>query len=251
VTAHGLDLVILAAGRGSRLATLGDDRPKWLLEVNGGTIAERQLAALSLLPPGGLRSLTVVTGHAAAALADVDLGPVGTALHNPSYLTRNNWFSVLLAMRALGPDARMVVLNGDLCASPEWIAQFLIACLDAPHDALLAVDFDRELTAESMKVSAGIDGRLATIGKHEFADPVGEYVGMLFACGESGRALRAALERFDADPAAANEWYEGAVGLTAAAGTRWALWPTPDSGWVEIDDLEDLRRAESLAASRA
>jgi hypothetical protein len=39
--------------------------------------------------------------------------------------------------------------------------------------------------------------------------------------------------------------------VTAAAGTHWTLWPTPDSGWVEIDDLEDLRRAESLAASRA
>jgi choline kinase len=241
-----LDIVILAAGRGSRLAAIGDDRPKWLLEVGGQTIADRQLAALDLLPPEALRSVTVVTGHAADALADVPLGPVGSLLHNELYLTYNNWYSVLVALRALPDDARVVVMNGDLCAAPEWLAAFLQACLDTDEQGMLGIDFDRHLTDESMKVSRGADGELLLIGKHAFPDPVGEYVGLLMASGDVLTAFRAQLEAFELDQDHANQWYEGAVGLTAAAGVRWFLGATPDSSWVEIDDLDDLARAESM-----
>lgn len=241
-----LDIVILAAGRGSRLAAVGDDKPKWLLEVGGQTIAARQLAALDLLPSKALRGVTVVTGHAAAALADVPLGPVGSLLHNELYLTYNNWYTVLLALRSLPDDARVVVMNGDLCASASWIAAFLRACLDSDEHGMLGIDFDRQLTDESMKVSRGAAGELRTIGKHAFPDPVGEYVGLLMATGEVLTAFRAQLEAFSRDEKDAQQWYEGAVGLTAAAGVRWSLWATPDSSWVEIDDLDDLARAEAL-----
>ena len=61
-------------------------------------------------------------------------------------------------------------------------------------------------------------------------------------------ALQDALEAFVGAEERANEWYEGAVGRTAAAGSRWGIWPTPDGGWVEIDDLGDLAAAEALAA---
>ncbi len=52
------------------------------------------------------------------------------------------------------------------------------------------------------------------------------------------------------DPAAANEWYERVVGLTAADGTEWTGWATPDSGWVEIDDETDLASALELEGVR-
>lgn len=250
-TSQPLDVVVLAAGRGSRLLQVGDDRPKWLLEVGGQTIADRQLAALRLVEqshPGRVRGLTVVTGHAAEALESLALGTSQRLLFNPDYLTFNNWYSVLRALRDLpGGGSRVVVMNGDLFAPPEWIAQFLRAAADTTEDALLAIDFDRHLTEESMKVSQDERGALATIGKHEFPDPVGEYVGLLMASGGVLDAMRAQLEAFAADPACANEWYEGAVGRTAAAGSRWHLWATPGSRWVEIDDLVDLERAQGLS----
>ena len=40
---HGL---ILAAGRGSRMGVLGDERPKCLVELEGRPLLERQVAAL-------------------------------------------------------------------------------------------------------------------------------------------------------------------------------------------------------------
>jgi choline kinase len=244
-----LDVVVLAAGRGSRLAAVGDDRPKWLLEVNGVTIADRQLAALDLAPAGSVRSLTVVTGHAAETLQDVPLPAGGRLLHNADYLTYNNWYTVLLALRHLPDDARLVVMNGDLCAPPAWTAAFFRACTETQEEALLAIDFERDLTAESMKVSRGAAGELKTIGKHEFADPVGEYVGLLMASGGVLRDFRSRLEAFERDEKDHDQWYEGAAGISAAAGNRWHLWATPGSAWVEIDDLADLAAAQALTGA--
>ena len=243
---HKLDVVVLAAGRGSRLAAVGDERPKWLLEVAGRSIASRQLEALDLVGSDVLRSVTVVTGHAADAVRGTDLGDAVGLLHNDLYLTYNNWYTVLLALRSLPEDARVVVMNGDLCASPEWIAGFLTDCTTTEHEGQLAIDFDRTLTDESMKVSRDDDGALRTIGKHAFPSPVGEYVGLLMASGSVLEDFRACLERFAQDEADAQQWYEGAVGVTAGTGTRWHLWSTPSSAWVEIDDLADLASAPEV-----
>jgi choline kinase len=225
---------------------MGDDRPKWLLEVGGTTIASRQLAALDMIGRDRLRSTTVVTGHAAEAVGAVPLKEEQALLHNPLYLTYNNWYTVLLALRVLPEEARLVVINGDLCAPPTWIARFLTACLETDEEGVLAIDFHRELTAESMKVSADETGALHSIGKHDFPEPVGEYVGMVMASGQVLKAFRAQLEAFEQNHADAQQWYEGAIGISAAHGSRWHLWATPDSGWVEIDDPADLARAEAL-----
>ena len=50
-------------------------------------------------------------------------------------------------------------------------------------------------------------------------------------------------------PEAAGEWYEGAIGRTAAAGVAWQIWAMPAGGWVEIDDDADLEAAESLVGA--
>jgi hypothetical protein len=102
-----------------------------------------------------------------------------------------------------------------------------------------------------MKVSARDDGGpmplLERIGKVEVDDPVGEYVGMLMARGSVLTALTEMLASFEGDPEAVNQWYEGAVGRTAAVGVPWNVWATPTSNWVEIDDDTDYSTAEQLA----
>jgi len=258
VSSGALDIVILAAGRGSRLGRLGVDTPKWLLDVGGATIADRQLAGIAAAArrvPSGLGSVRVVTGHAsvaieafAAARPDHDL----RLLHNADYARRNNWFSVLLGLRAPSDvdDRRVAVINGDLCAEPAWITRFLVAAATTPSQALIAVDLARTVTDESMKVAVRSDdaSALHAIGKTGVASPVGEYVGMLMARGATLARLRRTLESFEHIPAAADAWYERAVGSTADDGARWQIWATPDSGWVEIDDDRDHDAALLLAA---
>jgi len=259
LAADALEIVVLAAGRGSRLGRLGDDTPKWLLDVAGATIAERQLAGIAEAAerlPDAVSGVRVVTGHAAAAIAAFAAAHPHHGLgllHNPKWARRNNWFSVLLALRARTPGRRVVVMNGDLCAEPAWIASFLVAAATTASESLLAVDSARPVTDESMKVAVHPHdpAALRTIGKVGVSEPIGEYVGMLMARGAALARLQAALGGFEGTPEARDEWYERAVAITASEGTRWQTWSTPDSRWVEIDDDRDHGAAVALSLGAA
>jgi len=252
-------VVILAAGRGSRLGALAETTPKWLLEVGGSTIAERHLEAVG--SPAGSNgsgpaaSAVVVTGHAREQIEEFLRSRGESAVrvvHNQEYARLNNWYSLLVGLRSLpsGAGDRVVVLNADLFAEPPWVSAFLDASAHTEAESLIAVDVERELTDESMKVAvrAGGGQLLDGIGKSGIVDPVGEYVGMLMARGSVLAHLRRTLEGFVGRPDAVDHWYEGAVGITAMEGAPWSVWATPSSEWVEIDDDADYESARELCA---
>lgn len=245
-----VNVVVLAAGRGSRLGALGDATPKWLLDVGDRTLADRHLEAVTLAADA-VASVRVVSGHAAEAI-EAELAaraePV-TPVFNPEWATRNNWWSLLRALRELPLEGPVAVINADLLAAPEQVAAFLVDAASGDADGLMAVDLEKVLTDESMKVERGPVATLSRIGKVGMTEPVGEYVGLLMARGPVLAALRAALEAFVDRPEAANEWYEGAVGRTAADGQPWAIWAMPAGGWVEIDDDADLGLAQALVGA--
>ena len=241
-------VVVLAAGRGSRLGGLGEETPKWLLEVGDRTIADRHLEGIAAAGEA-VASVRVVVGHAAGA---IDAWLVGrpedvATVFNPEFAEINNWWSVLRALRELPEDGPVAVINSDLLVAPAAVAAFLGDLAAGEHEAMLAVDLERRLTDESMKVSARPGDTLDRIGKVGIDAPVGEYIGILGARGSALRALREKLETFVGDDASVNEWYEGAVGRCAAEGVAWHVWPVPPGDWVEIDDDADYETAQALA----
>jgi choline kinase len=240
-------VVVLAAGRGSRLGAVGDERPKWLLEVKGRTLADRQLEGIRGAEEA-VASVSVVVGHAAAAIArDVDGRDAQINLiDNPQYESCNNWWSALRALRELPAGAPVVIINADLLIDPREVCEFIAAAAHGTADGLLAADVEQAVTDESMKVSLRGDGVLDQIGKAGVAKPAGEYVGLLMARGATLEAFRAELEAFVGRPEHANQWYEGAIGRSAAAGAEWRVWPVRTAAWIEIDDDRDLRSAEVL-----
>jgi choline kinase len=141
-------------------------------------------------------------------------------------------------------------MNADLLAEPRAVAGFIEDAARTDADALICVDLERRLTDESMKVSQNDNGSLALIGKVGVGAAVGEYTGLLMARDSALRSMRGALESFVGRPAAANEWYEGAVARAAADGVEWRIWPMPSSAWVEIDDDGDLDVAHAMVAPR-
>jgi 2-aminoethylphosphonate-pyruvate transaminase len=254
------EVVVLAAGRGARLGSRGAETPKWLLDVGGEVIADRQLEALigaDRAAPGRIGAVRVVTGHAAGEI-DRFLGHRSElavqTLFNPEYERLNNWYSVLLALRGRSPEAESVaIVNSDLYAGSEWFGRFFAEAISTDRESLIGVDLTRALTDESMKVAAANRSEpgaltLTAIGKTGVSDPVGEYVGLLMARGEVLRRLQESLESFVERPEMANAWYEHAVGETAAAGAPWWIWPTPSSRWVEIDDDSDYAAAVEMTA---
>lgn len=245
-----MHVVVLAAGRGSRLGALGDATPKWLLPVGGRTLADRHLEGIARAARS-VTSVRVVVGHAAAAIERELAGRAQSvrAVVNPEYAELNNWWSMLRALRELPDGGPVVLINADLLVEPEHVTSFIEEAAAGRADAVLAIDLVKTLTDESMKVSLTADDTLGRIGKVDVDDPAGEYIGMLMARGAPLRRLRAVLEGFVGRAESANEWYEGAVGQTAAAGVPWHVWAMAPGAWVEIDDDADLAAAESLAAA--
>jgi choline kinase len=250
------EVLVLAAGRGSRLGARSETVPKWLLDVGAVTIAERQLEAIERAASEAgeqLASVRVVTGHAAVAvdrfLSDRNGIEVAT-VHNPEYARLNNWYSVLLGLRTQPEDVdRVAIVNADLFAPTEWLATFFADAAAVPGESLIGIDLERPLTDESMKVglrNSGGEHVVDVIGKVGVERPAGEYVGLLMAGGSVLRDFREALEAFVGDDAATDAWYEQAVAVTAANGTEWRVWPTPGSDWIEIDDEADYTAAVGL-----
>lgn len=233
-------VAILAAGRGSRLA---GDVPKWLLGVAGRTLAERQLDALRR---ASVERVVVVTGFrpelVAEAAGDAEL------VHNPDWATRNNWYTLAVALDRLGGwDGPVGVLNSDLLIGPRPVERFLAEAASGER-SLLAVDTEARLGDEQMKVAVA-DGRVVDIGKGELAaQPAGEYVGLAALAPGDVPALRPVLARFAADPARADEWYEGAFREATRAGVELGVVPVDPGRWIEIDDAADLARAGAIAA---
>ncbi len=82
--------LILAAGRGSRMGALGDDRPKCLVELNGRPLLDRQIAALRR---GGVDEIGVVRGYRAEILNFPGL----TYFDNPRWAQTNMVMSLTAA----------------------------------------------------------------------------------------------------------------------------------------------------------
>ena len=251
-------VIVLAAGKGSRLGALGARTPKWLLRVGEATIADRQLEAIAAAREAqtSIASVRVVCGHAATEIDSyLEHRPSDgvSALFNPDYARCNNWYSVLIALRELDPagDARVAIVNGDLFARPAWLARFLADAAITEAESLVGIDLERKLTEESMKVSLdpGPPPLVRAIGKVGVEDAAGEYVGLLMARGAVLEAFRRRLESFVGRAESVDEWYERALGLSAGSGVPWTAWATPDSAWVEIDDDSDYEAAVRLAAS--
>jgi choline kinase len=255
-----LVIVVLAAGRGRRLHPLGVEAPKWLLPVAGRPIGDYQLDGVgaAALPDD---RLLVVTGYQAERvgswLARRGAPVPADTVHNPRWHDLNNWHSLLVAVeRLLEIDWQggVILLNSDLCAPPAWYAAFLTAARDRPAgEAVLAIDFERPLTDEAMKVSGVGAGNGQTyctrIGKLDIVDSIGEYVGMAAFAPGDWRLLDPVLRAFLDAPEHADEWYEAAFQRLIDSHRLFWAWPTPTSHWVEVDDLTDWQHANTVMAT--
>jgi len=94
--------IILAAGRGSRLAPLTDDRPKPLVDVLGRSLLLRTLDRLREVGIDD-RAVVIVTGYRAEMIEAVMRreGLRCELVLNPRWHDWNNFYSLLVARAAM------------------------------------------------------------------------------------------------------------------------------------------------------
>ncbi len=239
--------MVLAAGAGRRLRPYTDTLPKALVPVDGDDtildIALRNLAAVDLT------DVVVVVGYAAGAVEErrVDLerryGVRLELVHNDKAEEWNNAYSMWTAREQMAEGVLMV--NGDT-VHPVSVEEVLLAARGR-SEVLLAIDTEKVLAEEEMKVVAGEDGYLSRITK--LMDPAaayGEYIGASLIEGAAVDRLADALRTtFERDP---QLYYEDGYQELADRGERIALVSIASgTSWVEVDDHADLARAREIA----
>ncbi len=229
--------VILVAGVGSRLRPLTDDRPKALMDIGGETILNR---AIRLLVAHGVSEIVLATGYredqirAALQFLDAKI----SYFRNDTYDSTQNSVSLGLCRSALRGKS-FFKLDGDVVFQPDVLTR-LSACR---ADLAVAVDSQRALDAEAMKVRAQgnvisafgkeippASAKAETIGierlSHVGGDRVLARIGSAMAAGSRDQYY----EHFYSELVA-----EGAISAEAVE--------VGDLPWSEVDTFEDLERA--------
>ena len=243
--------IIVAAGPGSRLMPITDERPKCLLEIGGKTILERALEALK---ENGVEDIVVVRGYK-GHLIDY---PGITYCHNPEFRKNNILRSLFYAEDEMNDD--FIFSYSDIVYSREIVARLI----GSEADVALIVDVNWIQTyegrdqhpiseAELVKVE---NGKVVKIGK-EVVKPEeahGEFIGLAKFTKSGAETMKAAYRRVSEDHCASP--FQNAASLDKAYMTDMLQELVDDGllvqsvdiegGWVEIDTPQDLERARGM-----
>ena len=237
--------MVLAAGAGKRLGPETAELPKTLLPVDGDrTILDVALGNFSAV---GLEEAVVITGYQAQRIEErVEAlqerhGLRVELVFNPRF----DWNNAYSLWSAREHFSRGVLLaNGDT-VHPSSVEQRLLDARGGT-DLVLAVDQEKPLAQEEMKVHVTEDGLLDRINKAlDPATAQGEYIGVTLIEPGAADALADALQAtFERDR---QLYYEDGFQELADRGGRVATAPIGAVRWVEVDDHADLARAREVA----
>jgi choline kinase len=239
--------VILAAGRGSRMGGLTEDRPKCLVKLGGRPLIDWQIAALAA---AGIAEIGVVRGYRGERLA----GHGARRFDNVRWAETNMVVSLLAAEEWLAA-APAVVSYADIVYGAATVR----ALIDAPP-APIAITYDPDWLwlwrqrfadplsdAESFRIA---DGRIVDIGRKvaDLREIEGQYMGLLRFTPEGWQAVRALLRGL---AAAEIDRLDMTSLLRRLIETGIVIRGVPVAGrWGEVDSTGDLALYERLLAAR-
>ena len=234
--------IILAAGRGSRLAPMGWEKPKCLLEFGGCTLLEH--VAFSLLD-NGVRRAAIVLGYQMELIEErlKDLPLEWHVIRNPDYAATNTINSLWLARDYLDDD--FLYFNADVV----FDRRILPLLLERPESSL-GVQVGR-CAEEEIKVVVDEDLRIIEIGKTLSPERcLGEFIGVAKFARDISASLLRSLEEYNERRGQRNLFFEMAIDAILDEHVFRAV----DIGSleaIEIDCPEDYHRAADLATRSA
>lgn len=231
-------VIVPAAGVGTRLRPLTDDRPKCLVQVAGRPLIAHLLERLA---DAGVDDVVLVTGYRADQLEDAvvalsDRPPV-SFVRNADYASTNSIVSLALTRHLW--DSDFCVVDADVAASRSLLGRLL----RTPPPALV---LDRARPPTTMDMRAELrDGAVVWLDHGVPLERTGgEFFGLSSWDGPTALQLSEAIDELLA-AGGAGRWYEHAIRVVAA---RRRL-PVVDADrweWAEIDAAEEIPAAEAV-----
>lgn len=164
-----MQAIIMAAGKGSRLGKLTENKPKSFAEIRGIKLLEYNIA---LLHANGIKDILLVTGYKNEMMEELAKGIQGVkCIYNPFYEMVNVLGSFYMAQEYLKGD--FVYLHADTLCAPEIFANML----QNDGDIVLPVEF-KLCDEEAMKVKTENE-QLVEISKQiPCHEAEGEFIGI-------------------------------------------------------------------------
>ena len=235
-------VIIMAAGRGLRLRPLTIEVPKALVTCKGfPLIAYAYEFARHVL--GGSENIAVVTGYGGDIVREYleTEGNDTVILHNENFHKGN----ILSLQKGLSFQPRSFLLMNVDHIYPLAFAKRL---LEASGAVVAAIDTDRRLGADDMKVKLGGDGKVRKISKGLDDYDCG-YIGMTLVREQGLEPYMRALDhclRVKGDMACA----EDVLQAMADMGGEVSVCDLSGLCWLEVDTVEDLIRAEEVLVEK-
>lgn len=227
--------IIVAAGVGSRLKPLTDDRPKGLIEVDGQSMISR---SLQLMMERGINDIAVVVGYRREMIMEHLRDFPVTYFYNPFYKITNNMASLWFASTFIKGD--FIYSHSDIV----YDASLLTMLAEDERENVLLVE-KKDCGAEEMKVQVH-DGRLVASSKGiPLEKSFGEWTGLVKFSARFGERLMETIGRL-LEENHLQDYDTLAFSNLAQQGERLYILPFENIPWLEIDTKEDLRRAKEL-----
>jgi choline kinase len=236
-----MQALILAAGRGSRLRPLTDDRPKCMVELGGIPLLYRQLAALRSV---GVRDVTIVAGYR----ADVIRAGGTSIITNSRHAATNMVATLLCAEEVLTSGSEVLVSYGDIVCEPRIIKPVvesrapLSVAVDMQWRAYWELRFPNPLDdAETLRLRD--DGTIVDIGRRpqSFDEVQAQYLGLIKVTAEAATwivDMFYRLRRMDA--CHADRMFMTDLLQALINDGRPVNAVRVDHGWLEVDSPADV-----------
>jgi choline kinase len=231
--------IILAAGRGSRMKGLTQDRPKCLNTLAGRPLLEWQL---EMLQNAGCNDLTIIKGYKTELLQ----GDYNT-LENPHWET-TNMVSTLAAADSLLSKEECLVSYSDIVVKSSHIRKLIEA--DWLPEAEIAITYDElwldlwslrnENPLEDAETFQTADGYLKTIGAQptSLSEVQGQYMGLLKFKPSGWKVLQDLRSNLDKE---SRDKLDMTTTLNMLLEHDCKIQGVPlKGGWVEVDNQKDL-----------
>jgi L-glutamine-phosphate cytidylyltransferase len=241
-------VILLVAGEGKRLRPYTLDRPKCMVEIDGISLIDRQLA---LLKSEGLEDIVMIGGYKADMLKKE-----GIKLKiNLRYYETNMVWTLFSAEDELEGD--VIVSYGDIVYSSE----ILHALLKSNSDIAITIDKDWESywiarnedpldDAETLKLRE--DGTISEIGqKPKSIDEIeGQYMGLMKFSAEGVKLIKEIFHTAVNDGNLLGKNVENAymtdlLQAVINSGQRINAVPVY-GGWIEVDTVDDLESSTTI-----
>ena len=242
--------IILAAGQGTRLRPLTNDKPKCLLSLQGKTLLSHQINVLTFL---GIKDILVVGGYRANLIKKAGYN----CIVNPLYESTNMVETLFKGTQFIRSGGDLIISYGDIVYQSTNLSKVL-ACED---EIGLMVDFnwkrywelrfnDPLSDAETLVMDS--EGYILELGKKtcRYENVQGQYTGLIKVREDRVNDFIDFYKLLDR-----KKTYDGkdffqmymTSFLQELIQGGWKIKAVPvENGWLEVDSVKDLQVYEKL-----